>query len=196
MSSSSQRILALGAAALALGGILAFALADRSPKVESEAPTGLPGRGTQLAKRLQELNDADSVPEKQKAAERYNEDRWGHLVKDVDALPQAGPGGERQYQISKVVVGLKRGGEPLYARITARPSTERYKLVPKDTPLVVGPKIRVKNFEPGPLWGKLKNMNQNLTPDDLPDGMKHLHPDYEEPEADEPESGPSPDSES
>ncbi len=171
MSQTSKRVLALGTAAIVLGAALSLLLPSGQAPKKEEAAVRTP-RPARMSEQLVELNQADSVPKKQQAANDYIEDRWKHIG-TPETLPQIGPGGERRYQLAKVVVGLARGGKPIYGRMFAQVNPERFTLVDKDTPLKVGPSIKVKDFKPGPLWSRLQGMNKELNQagNKLPGGL-------------------------
>lgn len=170
MSQNTKRVLALGGASVALGAILSLVLAGDKEPAQKEAAVRQPG-AVRLAERLKEINNADSVPENQKQAENYNEERWGDVIGVPQTLPQVGSGGERRYQMSKVVVGLARGGKPIYGRMFAQINPERFTLVDKDTPVKVGPTIKAKDFKPGPIWSRLQDLNKGVNkPGNKPPG--------------------------
>ena len=180
---TTQRNLLLGVAAIAVGAVLAVALGDRG----SEAPTVAKRKQgmAQRQDRLASLTRASEVPDDKKLAQSYVDDRWGHMGEQPDLLPHVGGAGETVLQPTRVWVGLNGDGERVYMRAIARLHNQRYERLDKNQKPKVGPVIRISDYQPGPVFQKLKGIQHIDDPADMPAGMEHQHPLYEAPTGDE-----------
>ena len=176
---ATQRTALLGAAALAIGAVLAVALGDKgATSTESAKPRLGPAARQQ---KLAAMTKASEVPEEKKVAENFAEDRWGHMGETPELLAHVGGAGETVIQPTRVWVGLNGKGEKVYMRAIARLHSQRYERLDKTKKPKVGPVIRISDYKPGPVFQKLKGIKHIDDPADMPEGMEHHHPLYEEP---------------
>ena len=188
MNTNTKRILTLGVAATALGAVLSLALSGKT-EVPDTTPVVNTERQPTVRERIAEINRADQIPDKQKAAKEFSDARWGPLGEPVTTLAQVGVNGERKFQFVKVVAGLKGDGEPIYGRMYSSIIPQEFKKA-KNPVRTTSPRLRVEGFTPSPTWGKIKQLNRELR--DAGGDPKNLPPKPESPS--EPPSEPTSDS--